>query len=123
MAERSMGLDVLDEGTVHHSPSIAGETSSKDQRIFATRDLVSLSVDELCTFRQELEVLLSPKIAVEITEIFKTSKTATSSRNIAIQHRRSKPGPVVGDIRDGSAHSLSSASDLKISRFETADNS
>jgi DNA-binding protein H-NS len=61
--------NVLDEKAIHRSPSIVAETSNRDRRIFAAQDLVSLSVDELWTFREEFETLLAAKIAVEITEL------------------------------------------------------
>jgi DNA-binding protein H-NS len=68
MTERDKS-DALDENEIHHSPSIVAETATKDQRVFTAGDLVSLSVDELWTFRQELETLLATKIAVEIREL------------------------------------------------------
>ena len=87
MTKRATGVDVLDEKAIHHSPSIVAETANKDQRVFAARDLVSLSVDELWTFRQELETLLATKIAVEIRELERridrlhvVNGTATSAR-------------------------------------------
>jgi DNA-binding protein H-NS len=69
MTERDKSVDALDEKTIHHSPSIAAETTNKDQRVFAARDLVSLSVDELWKFRGELDAILTAKIAVEVREL------------------------------------------------------
>ena len=69
MTERLKSVDVLDEDVVYQSPSIVVETANKDQRVFAARDLVPLSVDELWAFREELETMLAAKIAVEIREL------------------------------------------------------
>jgi len=69
MTEGHRSVDVLDEKTIHHSPSIAAETTNKDQTVFAARDLVSLSVDELWNFRGELDAILTAKIAVEVREL------------------------------------------------------
>jgi DNA-binding protein H-NS len=69
MTERTTGVDVLDERTIHRSPSIVAETANKDRKVFSAGHLVSLSVDELWTFREELETLLAAKIAVEIREL------------------------------------------------------
>jgi DNA-binding protein H-NS len=69
MIERGKSVDALDEKTMHHSPSIAAEATNKDQRVFTARDLVSLSVDELWNFRDELDAILTAKIAVEVREL------------------------------------------------------
>jgi DNA-binding protein H-NS len=69
MTERLKSIDVLDEDAIYQSPSIVVETANKDLRVFAARDLVPLSVDELWAFREELETILAAKIAVEIREL------------------------------------------------------
>jgi DNA-binding protein H-NS len=69
MIERDKSVDALDAKSIHHSPSIAAEATNKDQRVFTARDLVSLSVDELWNFREELDSILTAKIAVEVREL------------------------------------------------------
>jgi DNA-binding protein H-NS len=101
MTEREKSVDALDEKTIHHSPSIAAETTNKDQRVFVARDLVSLSVDELWNFRGELDAILTAKIVVEVRELDRridrlsvvidnNNRTSDSSKR-ANPHRRPYP--------------------------------
>jgi DNA-binding protein H-NS len=67
MTEYSMGVDVLDELTDQHS--IVPASKNRDQRAASARDLASLSVDELWAFHQELEAMLTAKIAAELRQL------------------------------------------------------
>src|ERR1700722_16358663 len=97
MTEADSSVDASDEKIIHHSPSIATETTNNDQRVFAARDLVTLSVDELWNFRRELDAILTAKIAVEIRElerridqlngVIDNNRTSKSSKPVKLLRR------------------------------------
>jgi DNA-binding protein H-NS len=101
MNKRNESVDVLDEKTMQHSPSIVADTTNKDRRIFAASDLASLSVDELWSFHGELEAILTAKIAAEVKElerridrlnaVIDTDKRADKSSRPTVLHRRPYP--------------------------------
>lgn len=101
MNERNKSFDLLDETTIHHSPSIVAETTKQHRRVFAVSDLSSLSVDDLWNFHGELEVVLTAKIAAEVRELERRSdrlnaeidsnKRAGKSSRPAVSSRRPYP--------------------------------
>jgi DNA-binding protein H-NS len=77
----------------HRSPSIVAENSNAGLKLPKAIDLASLSVDELWKYRESIDVVLSAKIAVELTEL-KRLLDLLNARPISTptgQKRRSYP--------------------------------
>jgi DNA-binding protein H-NS len=95
---RNMSVDVLEEESIHRSPSIVAVAADG---IFAASDLASMSVDELWNFHVELKAILAAKIAAEVRElerridrlnaVIDTNKRADRSSKSAIPPRRPYP--------------------------------
>ena len=82
------------------SPSIVSETADGKSSM-ATRNLASMSVDELWTLRETIDAILADKISTELNELSrqldrlsprdKAAKFPERSKAVALKHPSSRP--------------------------------
>ena len=93
MLEKLENLDLC-------SPSIVSETADGKSSM-ATRNLASMSVDELWTLRETINAILADKISTELNELSrqldrlsprdKAAKFPERSKAVALKHPSSRP--------------------------------